>query len=64
MSSIEIMNDVVRHTTKNHNKAPGKIEWRVMVVDHQSMRMISACTKMQDLSSEGITRTFGYIVYE
>ena len=50
----EIMNDVVRYTTRTHNKQPGS-QWRVLVVDQQSMKMVSACTKMQDLSAEGIT---------
>ena len=49
------MNDVIRATVKQHNKQQGKVEWRVLVVDNQSMRMVSACTKMQDLSAEGIT---------
>ena len=48
------MNDVVRYTTRTHNKQPGS-QWRVLVVDQQSMKMVSACTKMQDLSAEGIT---------
>ena len=51
----EIMNDVVRATVKEHNKQPGRMEWRVLVVDDQSMRMVSACTKMHELSAEGIT---------
>lgn len=50
-----IMNDVVRNTVKEHNKAPGRMEWRVLIVDDQSMRMVSACTKMHELSAEGIT---------
>jgi len=50
-----IMNDVIRDTVKNHNKQPGKIEWRVLVVDALSMKMVSACTKMHELSAEGIT---------
>lgn len=50
------MNDVVKATTAL-NKAPGKLEWRVLVVDNQSMRMVSACTKMHELSAEGITST-------
>ena len=50
----EIMNDVIRATTQQ-NKVPGKLEWRVLVVDQQSMRMVSACTKMHELSAEGIT---------
>jgi hypothetical protein len=51
----EIMNDVIRTTVKEHNKQPDKMVWRVLVVDDQSMRMVSACTKMQELSAEGIT---------
>jgi len=51
----KIMNDVVRATVKEHNKQPGRMEWRVLVVDDQSMRMVSACTKMHELSAEGIT---------
>merc|ERR1712137_1117506 len=50
-----IMNDVIRDTVKNHNKQPGKLEWRVPVVDALSMKMVSACTKMHELSAEGIT---------
>jgi len=51
----KIMNDVIRATVKDHNKKPGGMEWRVLVVDDQSMRMVSACTKMHELSAEGIT---------
>jgi hypothetical protein len=51
------MNDVIRATVKAHNKQSGKTEWRVLVVDNQSMRMVSACTKMHELSAEGITST-------
>merc|ERR1712214_219358 len=50
-----IMNDVIRDTVRNHNKQPGKLEWRVLVVDSLSMKMVSACTKMHELSVEGIT---------
>jgi len=51
----KILNDVIRNTVKQHNKQQGRVEWRVLIVDQQSMRMVSACTKMQDLSAEGIT---------
>eukprot|EP00088_Acartia_fossae_P070077 TRINITY_DN9291_c0_g1_i5.p1 TRINITY_DN9291_c0_g1~~TRINITY_DN9291_c0_g1_i5.p1 ORF type:complete len:593 (-),score=179.63 TRINITY_DN9291_c0_g1_i5:1133-2911(-) len=51
----KIMNDVIRATVQQHNKQQGKIEWRVLVVDNQSMKMVSACTKMHELSAEGIT---------
>jgi len=50
-----IMNDVIGATVKGHNKQPGKIEWRVLVVDQLAMKMVSACTKMHELSAEGIT---------
>ena len=53
----EIMQDVIRATTAQ-NKTPGKLEWRVLVVDMQSMRMVSACTKMHELSAEGITSNY------
>ncbi len=51
----KIMNDVIRATVQQHNKQPNKLEWRVLVVDNQSMKMVSACTKMHELSAEGIT---------
>jgi len=49
------MSDVIQATVKSHNKTPGKLEWRVLIVDSQSMKMVSACTKMHELSAEGIT---------
>ena len=52
------MTDVIQATVKAHNKTPGKLEWRVLIVDQQSMRMVSACTKMHELSAEGITSKF------
>ena len=49
------MNDVIRATVVAHNKQADKLEWRVLVVDRFSMKMVSACTKMHELSAEGIT---------
>ena len=53
----EILNDVIRHTVKEHNKQPGRVEWRVLIVDQQSMRMVSACTKMQERWSHSRVET-------
>ena len=48
----EILNDVIRHTVRQHNKDKNRVEWRVLIVDQQSMRMVSACTKMQGRKSK------------
>eukprot|EP00090_Calanus_glacialis_P000909 TRINITY_DN10651_c0_g1_i1.p1 TRINITY_DN10651_c0_g1~~TRINITY_DN10651_c0_g1_i1.p1 ORF type:complete len:589 (-),score=226.51 TRINITY_DN10651_c0_g1_i1:212-1978(-) len=45
-----ILNDVIRH-----NQTSGKMDWRVLVVDKLSIKMVSSCTKMHQLSAEGVT---------
>ncbi|XP_037935610.1 protein ROP isoform X2 [Teleopsis dalmanni] len=58
----KIMNEVVKYKPPPPKKTgtaaaakPGGMEWRVLVVDKLGMRMVSACTKMHEISAEGIT---------
>ena len=50
----EIMQDVIRSNRKA-SAAGGGTDWRILLVDQLSMRMVSACCKMHEIASEGIT---------
>ncbi|XP_050084067.1 protein ROP-like [Anopheles aquasalis] len=49
----KIMKEVVRSNAKADGR-PGT-EWRILIVDKLAMRIVSACTKMHEISAEGIT---------
>ncbi|KAI9589636.1 protein ROP isoform X1 [Glossina fuscipes] len=60
----KIMNEVVKYKPPPPKKAgaaaaaaanKSNYDWRVLVVDKLGMRMVSACTKMHEISAEGIT---------
>jgi hypothetical protein len=53
----EIMQDVIRSNRKTSGTGGGT-DWRILLVDQLSMRMVSACCKMHEIASEGITCKF------
>ena len=52
----EIMNDVIRAAKKKSTTGKETLDWRILIVDQLAMRMVSACCKMHEIASEGITR--------
>lgn len=68
------MNEVVKYKPPPPKKAgavaaasaasKANMDWRVLVVDKLGMRMVSACTKMHEISAEGITCKFYEIIYK
>ena len=48
---IGLLSHVLRHNQKSD-----KVDWRVLVVDRVSIKILSTCIKMHQLNKEGITR--------
>lgn len=59
----EIMQEVIRSTRKSNGASFQPGDWRILLVDQLSMRMVSACCKMHEIASEGITcKLYYYII--
>lgn len=51
----KIMQEVIRSNRKTTGTGAQGLDWRILLVDQLSMRMVSACCKMHEIASEGIT---------
>ena len=50
-----LLSDVLRH-----NQKAGKVEWKVLVVDRLTIKILSSSIKISELNKEGITREYLY----
>ena len=55
MALKNVVGQKILDLVKAAKKPNGAPDWRVMIVDELSMRMVSACCKMHDLAQEGVT---------
>ena len=55
MALKSVVGEKLLELVRAAKKPSGAPDWRVLIVDDLSMRMISACCKMHDLAQEGVT---------